>query len=407
MEIRFVTQPFEDGTDLRDFLQAVAESSELMTLRIIVAWTKRSGLRRAAADLKAVRDRGGTVLAIVGVSEGGATQQGLDALMIQADESHVFHDTGRTFHPKVYLADSAAKALLLVGSHNFTAGGLAWNYEAAIWCQLDLSLDKDRRVRDDVVAYFDRLRADTAICLPLDSPTLEKMMADGSLIIQNEDSTKRAQKPAPDAPEDSDSAEPTEQDEDEPAPRTFGKSATTKRKAPTVTSAPRKPLPKRNAHVPTTGSVPGAPTPMTVIKRWYKQMDHTAAQQKKNPGSHTTGNLRLNEATFAIDHRRYFYEVFFGGLPWQVALDRSIEETWVPMQTVIDGDYVGDVLVRISHAPKRIAGQANVPTLLHWGNLGARLRENDYRNMYVTLERALGNEFALTIAEQPTGEFTY
>lgn len=138
MDVRFVAQPFDDGTDLRDFLHAVATGPDVVTLRIVVAWAKRSGLRRAADDLKSIRDRGGKVLAIVGVSEGGATEQGLSALMLQTDESHVFHDAGRTFHPKVYLADADQRALLLVGSNNFTAGGLAWNYEAGLWCELVL-----------------------------------------------------------------------------------------------------------------------------------------------------------------------------------------------------------------------------------------------------------------------------
>ncbi len=403
MEVRFAAQPFEDGTDLRDFLHDVATDAELMTLRIVVAWAKRSGLRRAADDLKAVRDRAGKVLAIVGVSEGGATQQGLDALMVQTDESHVFHDAGRTFHPKVYLADSDDRALLMVGSNNFTAGGLAWNYEAALRCTLDLTVDVERQVRDDVVAYFDRLRADTAVCLPLDSPTLASILADGGLIIQNEDSRSKPKASDADAPEETDSTE-TEQT---PASHVFGKSVEKKRKAPTITLGPKKPIPPKVAIAPVTGGVPGTPQSMTVVRRWFKQMDHTAAQQKKTSKSNTTGNLRLNEATFAIDHKKYFHEVFFGGLAWAPSADPSVEEVWVPMQTIIDGDYLGDVMLRVSHADKRIAGQGNVPTLLHWGNLGARLRENDYRDMYVTLERALGNEFALTIAGSPTGDFLY
>lgn len=406
MKIRFVAQPFEDGTDLRDFLHAVAENSHLTTLRIIVAWAKRSGLRRAAADLKAIRDRGGKVLAIVGVSEGGATQQGLDALMIQADESHVFHDIGRTFHPKVYLADSDAKALLFVGSNNFTAGGLAWNYEAAIWCELDLTVDKERQVRDDVIAYFDRLRADSAVCLPLDSPTLEKMLADGSLIIQNEDSTKRAQKPAPDAPEDSDSNEPADGAGDEPAPKTFGKSASAKRKAPTVTPVtPRKAPASKPA--PATGAVEGEPEALDIVKRWFKKMNRSDAQQTPS-GTNPTGVLRLSQEDFAIDHKKYFKDIFFGQQEWSpTSRDFNIEETWVTMQAVVASDYLGNVNIRISYAPKRVSGQGNISTVLHWGDLGARMRSNNYQGMYVTLERGAGSKYALTIAGQPTGEFAY
>ena len=406
MEVRFVTQPFDDGTDLRDFLHAVAQGDDLTTLRIVVAWAKRSGIHRAADDLKSVRARGGRVLAIVGVSEGGATQQGLEALIAETDEAHVFHDTGRTFHPKVYLADSGNRALLLVGSNNFTAGGLAWNYEAAIWCELDLGVPKERQVRDDVVAYFKRLRADTAVCVALGSPTLEKLLADGSLIIQNEDSIKRANKPPEsDAPEDTDSDEVADA-EMEPAERIFGKSATPKRKAPSApTRAPRK-APGPNP-APVSGAVDGDPIDLDVTRRWFKKLKGSDAQQTP-VGTKRTGALRLAQGDFAIDHTKYFREIFFGQLTWTPRARRAeTEETWVAMQTIVDGDYLGDVNFRISHAPKRIAGQGNITTNLHWGDLSARMRENNYQNLFVSLEQGSGGRFALTIADQPTGDFIY
>lgn len=410
MEVRFVAQPFEDGTDLRDFLHAVAETSELRTLRIIVAWAKRSGLRRAASDLKKIRDRGGKILAIVGVSEGGATQQGLDALIAQTDEAHVFHDAGRTFHPKVYLADGDTDALLLVGSNNLTAGGLAWNYEAAIWCDLDLSVDADRQVRDDVLIYFERLRADAATCLTLDSPTLEKMLADDSLIIQNEDSTKRPSTKAAevDAPEDIDSSESAEDSGTggTAAEHVFGRSAIPKRKLPALPeSSPRKaPAPKP---APATGAVAGEPPLLDVTRRWFKRMKRSDAQQTP-AGTNPTGVLRLSQEEFAIDWTKYFHEVFFGSLEWTPnARNADMLETWVSMQVVVAGDYLGAITLRVSHWPKRVEGQGNVPTVLHWGDLSARMRQNNYQGMFVTLERGSGSNFALTIASQPAGEFLY
>jgi PLD-like domain len=399
-----VVQPFDDGTDLRDFFHAVASGTDFMTLRIVVAWAKRSGMRRAAGDLGAVRDRGGKVLAIVGVSEGGATEQGLNALLNQTDESHVFHDAGRTFHPKVYLAEADDRALLLVGSNNLTAGGLAWNYEAGLWCELDLGVEAERRVRDDVVAYFERLKADAAVCLPLDTTTLASMVADTGLIIQNEDSVRRAEKPEPDAPEDTDSNEPLD---DEPVPHVFGKSSLPKRKAPAVVPLTPRKAPARKV-VPPVGAVFGSPAEREIVKRWFKQMNRSDAQQRPNPNTNPTGVLRLSQEDFAIDHTRYFHEVFFAGSEWTpTARDASIDELWLPMQTVVDGEYLGDVNIRISYGAKRIADQGNVSTVLHWGDLALRMRENNYQGMYVTLERAVGSTFDLTISGAPTGDFRF
>lgn len=71
MEVRFVAQPFEDGYDLRDFLETAEGDAALTKLRVSVAWAKRSGLLRARKSLTAIRERG-LVQLIIGISEGGA-----------------------------------------------------------------------------------------------------------------------------------------------------------------------------------------------------------------------------------------------------------------------------------------------------------------------------------------------
>ena len=84
-----------------------------------------------------------------------------------------------------------------------------------------------------------------------------------------------------------------------------------------------------------------------------------------------------------------------------------MEEVWVTFDVVMDDEYLGAVVLRVSHWPKRIEGQGNVPTVLHWGDLGARMRENNYLNQYVTLERSIDDRFALTVADSTLGEFLF
>lgn len=406
VKVRFVVQPYADGEDLRDFLEAVAADSTLDTMRIVVAWTKRSGLARVANDIKAIRDRGGRILAVVGVSEGGATQQGLQGLIDAVDEAGVFHDAGRTFHPKVYLATGVSHALLLVGSHNLTAGGVAWNYEAGLWCELDLSLAADKQVVDDVIAYFNRLRADTGVFKPLDSATLTAILADTTLLIQDEDTARRRRSTTDaDAPEDSDSSEPGTTAQP-PAP-VFGRSAESKRKAPATPSRTPAKAPRR-APASIAGAVAGSRSAIAVQKRWFKELDGTAAQQPPSPNTNPTGNLRLSQESFSIDHTTYFRAVFLGGVNWTPhAGTTGMEEVWLSWDVVIAGDHLGAVDLRVSHYPKRIQGQGNVPTVLHWGNLSARMRANNYVGLTVTLERGARSRFHLTIADAATGAFKY
>jgi hypothetical protein len=404
MQIHFVAQPFEEGTDLRDFLHVAAEDEGLDTLRVIVAWAKRSGLSRAMIDLQAIRSRGGKVVTIVGLSEGGATEQGLKALIGLSDEPYVFYDASRTFHPKVYLASGESHALLLVGSHNLTAGGLAWNYEAGIWCELDLTSEPDKEILEDVIAYFNRLLADTNVCVPLDSSSLAAMLADSSLLIQDEDSRNKPPSDQPDTPEETDSADGIQGSS---TTAVFGKSQHAKRKAPVPLPITPAVAPPRNPAL-VTGSVPGVRPPISITKRWYKLLEPTDAQQPPGPNSNATGNLRLSQEDFSIDHTTYFLKVFFSGLDWRPSARVTDQlEVWVPMQTEIAGDYLGEVMLRISYLSSRISGQGNITTVLHWGDLSARMRNNNYVGKYVTLERGDQSQFRLTIADQPIGPFEY
>ena len=165
MRVHFVAQPFADnGFDLRDFLLRVLADKSINSLDIAVAWAKRSGLRIVEDAFRTFRARGGRIRMIVGISEGGATRQGLEMAVSLTDEAFIFHNPGRTFHPKVYAAYGRTTAEVLVGSHNLTAGGSARNYEAGTLCELNLKDLEDKRYLESVVnGYFEYLLGDSEI----------------------------------------------------------------------------------------------------------------------------------------------------------------------------------------------------------------------------------------------------
>lgn len=411
VDVRFITQPFSDGEDLRDFLEDVAGDTALTTLRVVVAWAKRSGVGRIEDALGALRARGGRFLVIVGISEGGGTRQGLERILAVADEAHVFHDAGRTFHPKVYMASGDSSAKLLVGSHNLTVGGLAWNYEAGLICELDLTRDEDAALHRQVVDYFDRLRDDDGVCLELNSDLLARLLEDAGLRIQDEDTRARFTR-SEHAPEDTDSLT---EGADDIAATVFGRSAERKRGVPPLPpqGGTRQPArPRGEAQVSPGSATDGGVGPALSASpnhRWFKVMDGTAAQRPPGPASHATGNLRLSQEQFAIDHKRYFRQVFFGGMPWvQRASDSGFEDLVLPMHVAIAEDDLGVIKLSVSHAEHRVSGQGNVPTVLHWGSrLSKLLRDGNYVGFTVTLERYANGECRLVIARHETGPFLY
>lgn len=418
MPTRFVHQPYADGSDLRDFLDGVAAEPALKEVQIAVAWVKRSGVTRVRASLEAVQARGGTVKIILGIDEGGGTKQGLELAMDVADEAFVFHDrSGRTFHPKIYLASGEHIARLLVGSHNMTAGGVYFNYEAGLLHELDLTLAADKALHDELLAYFDGLRADTACCLPLDQDLFDLLCAYPRFRIGDEDHLVR---PATittvgDEPEEIDTG-----DEPEPPESPFTSSGCPKRSDPkphtggggqggagggsssrgdgsggsgSTAAGGQSPAP--------TGSPLSTSTP-TVLARWSKRMPPSDAQRPPQVNSAVTGNLRLSKAGHDIDHKTYFRDEFFSGARWEEVTPGSsdYEKALVEFDVTISGNYLGPVVLRIDHQPSRVSNQNNVATVLKWGALSALMRQDDHTNEWVVLERLSDGTFRLTV--QPT-----
>lgn len=407
MQQRFVGQPFGEHLNLVDFIEH-ATNQQLSQLRIAVAWAKRSGLGRIWDTLEDFRSAGGHVQLIIGVSEGGATKEGLELALDGADESFVFHDPRRTFHPKVYFGSSDQERSLLVGSSNLTAGGLSWNYEASVW--LDWAKGENDDLDVAVTGWFERLLGEPNACLPLTKDLIDQMSNSGDIVIGTEARARRAQKKRSDTPEDTDSSVTTTVNGlFQPILVGLRKLPGLSKKLAPITQPAAPPVVAGTGplatNTPTTAGDP--PLPLDdVVRRWFKEMDHTAAQQVKSATSNPTGNLRLSQEDVAINHKVYFRDDFFGGLPWTPSDGKASEqEVVVRFHAWVDGQDLGEQDLRLSHDPRRIAGQGNVPTVLHWGPLGPILRGTNYIGFYVTLERVLGGRFNLVISKAPRGEY--
>jgi len=426
MDVAFVAQPFADGRDLRDFLAAVAADDSITELDVVVAWAKRSGLRRVRAQLEAVRDRTGTTRLIVGIDEGGATRQGLELAREIFSTVHVFHDNSwRTFHPKIYLGVGADRARLLVGSNNLTAGGVYYNYEAALECAL--SLPADQGLVNEVREYIDRLYADADVCKPLDDALLQELINNPRYRVRDEDASKTAGGHGADGdepPEDVD----LEPDDPTPAPESiFGKSAEAKRGDPLPAKAAAKkaaakkaagpakapPAPPKKAAAATAAAKKAAPAgagaAAVVRKRWFKKMSHSDAQQPKTAKSNIKGIVTLgsDRGRHPINPASYFRDVFFSNLTWTgTPVAKGVKESATfDAEIVVNGAPVGTYTLTVDHQTSRISGQSNVPTWLHWEGFGQYLRAHDHVDDYVAIERRADGSFQVIIDSTASGPF--
>ena len=413
MQVRFVAQPFDDGSDMREFVDAVCADESLEHFEIVVAWAKRSGLKVVEDDLRILRARGCSLRLIVGIDQGGATRQGLELAKDLFDEVSVFHDRGgRTFHPKVYVAWGEGSGRVLVGSHNLTAGGAHFNYEAAI--ELTLSRPADDELLATLRDFTARLRSDTGMCQVLTAGVLSELISNPRYKIGDEN--LRHNPGIPGVPADLD----TETDVEsitEPTPNPpsiFGPSALLKKPAPAASKggAPKKtgvPGPQQGAGESTLPVVnPTDAATGTVVKRWFKKLPNSDAQQPQT--GNATGALRLTMSKHPIDWRTYFRQTFFSDQNWQNTVSQhgeTLDYANVDFDVVINGASIGAKTLRIDHAPHREQGQSNVPTDLKWGVLSSNLLANDFTGSYVVLERLSNGAYRLEITPSDPGRAAF
>lgn len=398
MDLGFIGQPFADKENLRDFVDKAVADARVDRLSVLAAWAKYSGLIRVKDQLEAFRGRGGTSRLIVGIDEGGATEQGLRLALELFDSVHVLFDrSGRTFHPKVYLFEGSEIARLLVGSNNLTAGGVFYNYEGALQVLIDLAVGKEKQVVEQVTEYMDRLYGDSAVCKKLDETVLEELVADPRYRIRDERARRRAPTGTP--ADDVD----TRLDLDQVTPL-FESSAEAKKSVPPSGGSASVPAPVATPPIPSPATTPSS---SAVARRWYRQMSPSDAQQPPGAGTAVTGNVKLNRAGHAIDQTTYFRHDFFGGLPWssETTPRGPKETTVVSFRVTINGNDLGPFDLTVDHADFREAGQGNVTTWLHWGSLNPVMRATNYAGSYVVLERLSDDSFNLEIT--PTKPVTF
>ena len=416
-ELHFRAQPFAEEDAAGSVLRRVLDDPAISSFLVAVAWARFGGLARMEASIAAFRRRGGSTLAVIGIDEGGASRPGLLKALGLFDQVFVLHDpTGRTFHPKIYLATGPTKGSLLVGSSNATAGGLFFNYEASLEAEFQLPAEDGHQALLAANRYFELLREDTDICVELTEELIADLVEDPRYPIAETERRKGgARSAAPPEGTDDDEIDAMPGGEGTELSRTiFGASRHQKPATPGLPAAARTELAEIEAEADQPiddaeaeeQAAPSAPAEPAVVPRvsasWSKKLTPADAQQPTRPGTNPIGNLRLTKAGMDIDPRTWFREELFGSATWNAAQDtrgNNIEETTISFDVTVGGVSLGVVDVRISHGEHRVAGQFNIPTVLHWGtDLRQLLRQTDYSGHVVTIERRDDGSYTLSIA---------
>jgi HKD family nuclease len=340
-------------------LERVLELPDLDEALISVAYLNEGGVKLVTDKLKMVASK---VTAFVGIRNDSTSLQGLQHLLTLGVKLYVV-DTGAArlvYHPKLYMASSSNKARLVIGSANFTAGGLNNNIEAGV------AIDLDRTNADDEA--FRKAISDEFINLPKNHPDhviwitttaqLESLVKEDRLLDETE-----VEPPKPYISSAKGSGDKLARIKllVKPAKKIIGK------KAPAAKS---KPTPKATKAAGTTIY----PTPGAGFEHMWDSTPLTERDLSIPKGTNTnaTGSINLDKGLLdpSIDHRDYFRHEVFKYLLWKPTGRKTVEEAHANFQLVIKGVNYGDFDLRIGHTTDKSSTmylQRNAMTRLSWG----------------------------------------
>ena len=190
--MELMNQPFSG--QLGDRLIELLDSADYHTLNVAVAFAKNSGVLRVKDAFSHFRERGGSVNVYVGVDLGGTSYEALTTLRLHTDSLNVVHsESGQTFHSKIYQFSGEKSGLLVVGSHNLTAGGLWTNFESSVHIPIDGEKAAEAKMSKEMGDYFQELAGLATSFMPITSQDeIERLLDEGYVTKEVADRVRRA-----------------------------------------------------------------------------------------------------------------------------------------------------------------------------------------------------------------------
>ena len=190
--MELMNQPFSG--QLGDRLIELLDSADYHTLNVAVAFAKNSGVLRVKDAFSHFRERGGSVNVYVGVDLGGTSYEALTNLRLHTDSLNVVHsERGQTFHSKIYQFSGEKSGLLVVGSHNLTAGGLWTNFESSVHIPIDGEKAAEAKMSKEMGDYFQELAGLATSFMPITSQDeIERLLDEGYVTKEVADRVRRA-----------------------------------------------------------------------------------------------------------------------------------------------------------------------------------------------------------------------
>lgn len=381
VDLQLLAQPYrESAASGQTFITTALEDENVKRVLIVTAWIRESGMELLVPGLQSLRSRRGTARLLFGVDLKGSSHQGVSLARKWFTDAYAIHDpSGRTFHPKMYLALGDRVGYALIGSNNLTVGGLWHNYEAAVTAVFDPR--REPGLSEGVKSYAQRLLDDKAICKRVTQGVYGRLLSEDWLAdeandrrLRREDRLTRASRR-----------------------RTGGASPLF---TPSQAEKRGRPAPIR-ADL-SRGRVPSGKRRRlaTAPDSWWKQLGAGDAQHPL--AGNPTGNVALTDIPRDQDRATFFRNSFFAAETWRRKDEGGRRTEMVTIDALIEigPDSLGRQRLTVVYRPyRRQRGRAT--TVLRWGEtLLEELRRRDVTGWYLLIDRANVGNYRLRITPQ-------
>lgn len=365
MKTSVVLQPSK--VEMGEIIKGLLSSQEpfYKNVWLVSAFANARAIQRITPNILEAKTRGANINIVVGFDVKSTSAEALKRINSLDVNSILVHNAraGHTFHPKIYLFESAEKAEVFVGSNNLTDGGLYTNYEASTRTVFEFPEDNEEYVQffSSLETY---LKPTGTTAQPLSKELIAVLVARGE--VPSEKEIRKSQ------------AKSLKIKKKTNAPKSpFGVEKI--KRPPTLKASVRKPSASTKVEVKNIKPVQISGT-LDVGELIWQKTKLPASDVQKQKG-HVTGVLRLSQAKWevngdVIDQTTYFRDVVFKQLSWSVWKTKPYnEKAEAKFDVYILGYKYGVHELMISHKPGGEAGQGNYTTSLHWGDLADTIQE--------------------------------
>jgi HKD family nuclease len=374
-------------------LQALLALLNPTEVLVSVAFVREPGLESVEAAIKPLATK---TTFFIGIRNDITSIQAVKRLLAMKIKLYAV-DTGSRgilFHPKLYMAASASKASVIVGSANLTFGGLHNNIEVSTRVDLDLSNAADKKFYDAVTnAFAEMLR---------NHPQHVFLIKDNKHADELFDSGRLADETLIPAPASTSSVRKGERDD---LPRMKLTHTNRQRIKVSVT----KPVQAMTLKKPAKAA-PVVAVPQVSAVRYLVWESKALSERDLNipTGTNTaaTGSMGLKKGALdddKIDHRHYFRDVVFTHLTWTPdPPPKKWERAYANFELVVKNLNYGVFNLKLSHLTDQNSvsyQQKNFMTQLHWGSTRKYIAKSDLlgRILYLYRKDTTPPEFTIEI----------